>query len=293
METLNVQGRTIGAEELEWIRGLISSQPGWGRYRLSCHIAEQWNWRNGAGQLKDMAARTLLIKLERRGLLLLPPRKRGGGSRKSLPPLNQPDLFAEEIVDCPLSELLPLRLCRVDDAVERRLLTSLLSGHHYLGYRRPVGENMQYLARDRQGRVVACLVFGAAAWKCAPRDQFIGWTALMRQAHLHQVVNNMRFLIPPWVRVKHLASHVLGAVARRIDGDWQLKYGHRVYLLETFVQRDRFSGACYRAANWSLAGQTQGRSRNDAQRTLQVPCKDVYLYPLHPRFHSLLREEPA
>jgi hypothetical protein len=157
-----------------------------------------------------------------------------------------------------------------------------LERYHYLGFR-VVGENWGYLALDRQGREVGCLLFGAAAWRCAPRDRKLGWSSLERQEQLWRVANNTRFLILPWVRVQHLASYLLGQVARRIDGDWRQRYGHGVDWLETFVDRDRFRGSCYRAANWEWVGQTQGRSRQDRDHQLRVPVKDVYLYDLKSR----------
>jgi len=289
MDALFIQGRSVGPEQLEWIRQLIRMNPQWGRFRLSQHIAEQWNWRNAAGHLKDMAARTLLLKLERRALLQLPPRRRGGGSLPAKArELQQRLLLTEPLIQQRLAELLPLRLAPVDGVRERQVLTELLAQHHYLGYRRPVGQNIQYLARDGSGRVLACLVFGAAAWKCAPRDQFIGWDAPTRERHLHLVANNMRWLLLPWVRVPQLASHLLGLATARISWDWQDKYGHRIYLLETFVERERFSGACYQAAQWIALGSTQGRSRDDSERLLQVPCKDIYVYPLTPSFRDHL-----
>jgi hypothetical protein len=164
-------------------------------------------------------------------------------------------------------------------SAEHRRWRGHLRAHHYLGLR-IVGENTGYLARDRQGRELACLLFGAAVWKCAARDRYLEWNAAERERRLREVANNTRFLILPWVRVPHLASHVLGLVARRIDADWQEKYGHAIGWLETFVERDRFRGTCYRAANWTLVGRTQGRSRQDRYKTLQVPVKDVYVYRL-------------
>ncbi len=290
MTSVCVQGRTITADELEWVRELIGAHHQWGRTRLSRHIAEQWNWRNGSGQLKDMAVRSLLLKLERRGLLQLPKAQTGGGgsrpARRSSAPLS---LFAEAVVSAPLAELLPIELEVIESSTQRQVLGGLLNQHHYLGYQRAVGENLAYLARDRAKRLLACLAFGAAAWKCAPRDRYIGWDFTARQAHLPWVANNRRLLVLPWIRVKHLASHLLGAVAKRISSDWQRKYGHPIYLLETFVERDRFSGACYQAANWWLLGQTQSRSRNDGDRTLHVPCKDIYVYPLIGSFRQRLQ----
>ena len=142
--------------------------------------------------------------------------------------------------------------------------------------------------RDRQGRDLACLLFGAAAWKTQPRDAFIGWTVAQRQAQLALVANNSRFLILPWVRVPELASHILGRVARRIAADWQVRYGHPVRLLETFVERERFRGGCYRAANWICVGQTQGRTRQDRHSQIHAPVKDVWVYPLHVHFRQAL-----
>jgi hypothetical protein len=281
MQILYIQGRSLAPEQLEWIQGLIAAHPDWGRTRLSRHIAEQWQWRNGVGQLKDMAARTLLVKLERRGWLQLPRRQRGGGSRPAGGPSAAPGGGAPEPpIQTPLGAAGPLELVRVDRAEQRQGLARLLGQFHYLGYRRPVGENLQYLARDAHGRSLAGLVFGAAAWTCAPRDHYLGWDAATRAARLHLVANNMRLLILPWVRIPHLASHLLGQVARRVSADWQARYGHPLYLLETFVEPGRFDGGCYRAANWVNVGQTQGRSRNDRERGLAVACKDVYLYPL-------------
>lgn len=151
-----------------------------------------------------------------------------------------------------------------------------------------MGENLKYLVRDGRGRELACLLFGAAAWTCRPRDAFIGWTAAQRQAHLSQVANNSRFLILPWVRVPHLASHLLGRLARPLADDWQGRYGHRVVLLETFVERGRFQGVCYGAANWRNVGLTQGRTRQDRYSLLQVPVKEVWVYPLEADFRKVL-----
>ena len=154
-----------------------------------------------------------------------------------------------------------------------------LDEFHYLGLR-VVGENLGYLAHDSHGREVAALLFGAPAWRCAARDRALGWTDEERRQRLERITDNTRFLILPWVRVPHLASHVLGAVARRIEADWQAKYGHGLDWLETFVERGRFAGTCYRAANWRCVGQTKGRSRQDSNHTCRVPVKDVYLYAL-------------
>jgi hypothetical protein len=294
MDPLLVQGRTIGPGELDWIRELMCAHPQWGRYHLSIHLAQQWNWRNAVGQLKDMAARTLLLKLERRGLLTLPARQGPGTgnhkARKVEANLEaELDLFCPAPISASLAELLPLRVLLVEGVEQRRVMSRLLQQHHYLGYSRPVGENLPYLVESRCGQLLACAVFGAAAWKCAPRDQYIGWSAQARQEHLHLVANNMRLSIPPWVRVRHLASHCLGLLTRRVSDDWQRKYGHAIYLLETFVEQARFAGTVYRAANWIHVGQTQGRGRQGPSPHIRsASIKDVYLLPLHPRFRQPL-----
>jgi hypothetical protein len=188
-----------------------------------------------------------------------------------------------------LSDVGPLRITEVSAHADGRAeVRAALFQFHYLGYRTPVGENLQYVVRDGADRLMAVLVFGAAAWKCAARDQWIGWTPAQRQARLSWIANNQRFLILPWVEVRYLASHVLGRVARRIRTDWRAKYGHEVVLLETFVEHERFAGTCYRAANWQALGSTCGRSRQDRQRTLQVPVKDVYACPLRADFRKAL-----
>jgi hypothetical protein len=290
-----IQGRRLGAEELAQVKGLLAAQPGWSRWRVSVELARLWDWRTHTGQLKDMAARTLLLKLDRRGWIHLPRQRRASPNRmrhKQMPVLEQP--VCEEPLEGLLPEFLPLSFTEVSRPLctgERALFEVLLHRHHYLSHRSPVGENLQYLVRERGGRPVACLLFGAAAWQCADRDRFIGWDAATRAERLHLLTNNTRFLVLPWVRVPRLASLVLSRVTGRLSADWQRKYGHPIYLLETFVQRDRFTGTCYQAANWLRVGQTQGRTRQDSPegKHRQTARKDIYLYPLHPRFAERLR----
>ena len=292
-----VQGRHIGAAELEQVRQLLGTHPRWSRRQLSGQLALLWDWRNAAGQLKDMAARTLLLKLERRGWIGLPPRRRVPFNRmghRQTPVLERP--ISESPITEALSALLPLTITEVSrpGSARRGLFEALLHQQHYLSHRGTVGENLQYLVCDGRGRPLACVLFGAAAWQCADRDRYIGWDAATRAQGLHLLTNNTRFLIPSWVRVGHLASHLLSRLAQGLSQHWQAKYGHPIYLLETFVERDRFAGTCYQAANWVRVGQTQGRSRQDRTDGTwhQVPIKDVYLYPLHPRFRELLRGTP-
>jgi len=279
-QPLVIQGRALRPADLGLIRGWLQAHPSSNRTRLSRELCEAWNWRNGAGRLKDMAARSLLLKLEARGEIQLPPRRTASvnGLR------NRQALWIEheaEVLEGPLNHFQPVGIQLVaEGSCEGRLFKFLLQRHHYLGLRNCVGENLKYLARDGRSRVLACLLFGSAAWKAAARDQWIGWSPEQRARRLSLVTNNTRFLILPSVRVPHLASHLLGRVAARLSLDWQHKYGHPIYLLESFVEQPRFAGGCYRAAGWVQVGLTTGRTRNDDGRKPRVARKALYLKPL-------------
>ena len=287
-ETLVMQGRELGAAELAQLRTLIASQPGWSRYRLSRELCLLWDWRTATGQIKDMAARTLLIKLEERGLVELPARRCASPNRmrhKRVVPV----AHAQEAIRASLAELQPLQIVELSEAPgELPLFESLLHAHHYLSYTSTVGMNLKYLVRDRQGRPVACALFGSAAWQCAARDEFIGWEPATRRRHLQRITNNTRFLVMPWVEVKLLASHVLGRILRRVRKDWRRKYAQPLSLVETFVDTSRFTGVCYRAANWIPVGETTGRTRQDRFSRIEVPRKSVLVRPLVANFREEL-----
>ena len=283
-----IQGRETTPEDIELVKRMIVDNPSWSRFRISRELCKRWNWRNASGSLKDMACRSFLLKLERRGLATLPPRRSipaTGRRKRAFPPV----AYDTSPIASPLRELLPLE---IDAAGKKRdeleLFNFFLARYHYLGYGRPVGENMKYLVRDRRGRMLGCVLFGAAAWKTAPRDDYIGWDRQTRERRLGYVANNHRFLILPWVRVPHLASHLLSRVAKRISADWMEKYNHPVYLLETFVDRSRFRGTCYRAASWIHVGDTAGRGKCDRDHTASVPVKSIWLYPLDRMFRARL-----
>lgn len=273
-----IQGRLVGKTELDWVRRLIAEQGDWNRKRLAQELCRQWGWCNGQGVWKDFAARGFLLKLEAQGEVVLPPVRRW---RKKARAAESPLAWAEpEEVKGALKEFSPVRVEVVKATTPAaKRWARYVERHHYLGLH-VGGENVRYLAQDVQGRDLACVLFGAAAWQCAPRDRHLGITEAQRWAGLQRGANNTRFLILPWVRVPGLASHVLGQVARRIGPDWQAKYGHGLHWLETFVERGRFAGTCYRAANWECVGQTTGRSCADRNHTLQVPVQEVYLYQL-------------
>lgn len=293
-----IQGRFIGEAEIAQVRLLLSEHGDWSRWRVSQHLARLWEWRSASGHLKDMAARTLLLKLEERGLIMLPPRRQASPIRKSRKPASEPEQLGELFpelanaeVDVALPELQPLcieEISRKRHAGKQAEFSRLLERHHYLSHRGTVGENMQYLVSDQQGNPLACVLFGAAAWQCRARDEHIGWNAATRARRLSYVTNNTRFLILPWVRVPHLASHVLGRIARRLSSDWQGKYGHPIHLLETFVDTSRFAGTCYRAANWHMVGVTTGRTRQNKTQIPQAAPKAVWLYPLQTDFRGAL-----
>jgi len=288
-ESLIIQGRVVGEADLELLQQWLGQNPGWSRWRLSRELATHWDWRNGAGQLKDMAARTLLVKLEQRGLIALPPRRQVPTNRMRCNSATVNTEWDSQPIACGLAELGDLTVVEVSrQAAGRAVVKAALSQFHYLGFGGAVGENLQYLVRDGQGRLLAGLVFGAAAWKCQDRDRFIRWSTQQRQQRLGFIANNTRFLILPWVRVPHLASWILGRISRRLAQDWQAKYGHDIVLLETFVERTRFRGTAYRAANWLAVGATTGRTRQDRHSCIQAPIKDIYLYPLRRDFREVL-----
>ncbi|MFX0202071.1 MAG: Druantia anti-phage system protein DruA [Candidatus Hodarchaeota archaeon] len=293
---LQIQGRPVSPKDISEINRLIVDHPGWSRWRLSDHLSKKWNWRNSRGQLKDMACRSLLLKLDQLGYINLPARRRESPNRMRKKVI-QPVLHSKTPIQCSLKELRPLEIIEISISKNNNsycnyqhqpLFDFFLFKYHYLSYKGSVGENLKYLIFDRLNRPLGCLLFGSSAWKVACRDEFIGWDTRNRQQHINFITNNMRFLILPWVRVYNLASHILGLVVKRIGSDWLAKYGHPIYLIETFVERDRFLGTCYQAANWIYVGQTAGRSRNDRYMNLKVPVKDIYLFVLEKDFRKYL-----
>ena len=285
---LKVQGRELSAADLAGLGQLMAEHPRWSRWRLSRHLAAAWNWRNAAGQLKDMAARTLLLKLQQRGLVELPARRQVPVNRMRCG-VHRPQEWESSPIASSLEGLGSLVVKEISSqASARALFADGLRQYHYLGYGGSVGENLQYLIGTEPERPLVLLLFGAAAWKCQERDRFIGWPQESRQRHLGLVANNSRFLILPWVKVPHLGSWALGQVSRRLSEDWQGKYGHCIALVETFVEAGRFVGAAYQAANWRRVGSTTGRTRQDRSRSIQAAVKDIWVYPLRPDFREVL-----
>lgn len=286
--TLVLQGRSISPVELQQVQQLLENHPEWSRYRLSRQLCSLWDWRAPNGQLKDMAARSLLLKLEQRRHICLPQKRRASPNRMLHKQLEAVAHESQPITD-PLAQLRPLEVKEVSQCPEESTLYEwLLHQYHYLSYHSAVGLNLKYLVRDCRGRPLSCLLFGSAAWKCDVRDQFIGWNPAQRQTHLQELTNNTRFLILPWIHVPRLASYILSLVLDRLRQDWQIKYDRPLRLVETFVDTSRFRGTCYRAANWLDLGQTSGRTRQDRSHRITVPPKRVLVYPLAPEFRRPL-----
>ncbi len=279
----------MSTNDIGWLKILIGDHPTWTRNRLCKEICRHWQWWTATGQLKTFAARSLLLKLEQRSLIDLPPVRTSMIRPQRKPATNLKDVPDKHPITTSLAELQPLKiLVPHKGSQENQRFEYYLLNHHYLGFNRTVGENIKYMIQDRFGRDLGCVLFGSAAWKTNDRDRFIGWSDSIRQQNVNFITNNTRFLIFPWVTVSHLASHVLGLILRRLNRDWLDKYGHSIYLVETFVDQNRFKGTCYKAANWIRIGQTKGRSRQDRYTKMKVPIKDIYLYPLTSCFKKRL-----
>lgn len=282
-------GQAFSDDILERIRTTISVEPEISRSCLSRQVCEWLHWRNAVGDLKDMSCRVALLKLHRRGLIDLPAARTGPRSRDVS--MDTETLIDEHSsISCSLSELGSVELVRVNgfDRKFSKIWNGLMERYHYLGSGPLCGAQMRYLIRGPRCGWLGGLSFSAAAWSLGARDRWIGWDDRTRRHHLEKVVCNSRFLILPQVKVPYLASHVLGLSCRQIGFDWPNQYGIEPVLLETFVERDRFRGTCYRAANWQHVGSTHGRGRQDSGHVFSVPVKDIYLYPLRPDVRELL-----
>ena len=276
---LKIQGRRVTEEEVDEIRMLLLNNPLWNRSRLSRELCKIWEWQRPDGQIKDIACRELLRKLEFRSLIQLPPRQRYGP--KQITAKIEPLEIDQSLLSCSLSEIKPVHIINVSQCSKyEKVFNYLMKEYHYLSYGRPVGQNMKYLIIGKNERFLGCLLFGAAAWKIEARDQWIGWSVEEREKNLGLVCNNTRFLILDWIKIPHLASHVLGACLRNLSNDWKHRYGTDIVLVETFVDTTRYKGTCYKASNFVRIGQTKGRGRQDRDRTINISVKDIFLYPL-------------
>jgi hypothetical protein len=286
MSTVRVCGREFREDEIAEIRGFVIENPSATRRQISRWTCERLQWISPGGRLKEMSCRVALLRLEAMGKVKLPPPLKRGGNRKAY--------TTEATIPVPpgplrvaLGDLKGLKLRLVEGRKDSRLWNEAIHRFHYLGFGRLPGAQLRYLLEGPSG-LLGALGFGASAWKVAPRDRWIGWSDSLRKERLHLIVNNARFLIMPWVQCKNLASWTLAECIRRLASDWQGRYGYRPVLLETFVERDRFAGTCYRAANWVFVGETQGRGKLDRHCRKELPVKLVWVYPLRKDFRSVL-----
>lgn len=289
MLELKYRGRVITSRDVLDIRELIATHPDKSRRTLSTMLCDLWQWKQPNGALRDMVCRGMLLMLHRAGQIELPPVKRV--RRNPLARRARPVrvLIDTTLLECGLDQIQPVEFAQVRRSGDEPLFNGLMEEHHYLGYEQPVGEHLKYVVWA-QGRPIACMAWSSAARHIGARDRYIGWDQPARRRNIRFIAYNTRFLILPWVRVKHLASHILGRMAARISEDWQRMYGHPIYFLETFVDPERFRGTCYRAANWALLGKTTGRGKQSNSYVPNRSIKEVLGYPLTKRFRALLTE---
>jgi hypothetical protein len=290
MEPLKYRGRVITAQDITFMKELIADHPTLSRRSLSAKLCEAWDWRQPNGVLRDMVARSLMLMLHRAGHIELPPPRRPYPN----PLANRKKPARIEIeptpLSCPLSDVQPLAFRLVRRTSEEPTFNSLIETHHYLGYTQPVGEHLKYMVYTKDHTLLACLAWCSAPRHLGPRDRYIGWPAEARRRNIRFVAYNTRYLILPWIRIPHLASHILGVMARRLSGDWQRVYGHPLYFLETFIDPALYKGTCYRAANWVSMGMTTGRGKDDQTGRPNRSLKEVLGYPLSRRFRERMAE---
>lgn len=284
---LRYRGREISAGEVAFIRQLLAEQPACSRRALSQQICAAWGWVQPNGQLRDAVCRGLMLELDRAGQITLPAARwkpKRPPSRRSPP---TPIDVEVNPLEARLSEIGHVELSQVRRTPNEAVVNSLLQQHHYLGYVQPVGEHLKYLVTAR-GQPIACFCWSSAPRHLGPRDRAIGWSASARKANIRYVAYQSRFLILPWVRVPHLASHLLGKMSRRLSSDWERVYAHPIYFTETFVDPSRYRGTCYRAANWTYLGMTTGRGKDALTKRPNRSLKQVWGYALVKDFRERL-----
>lgn len=285
--SIKYRGRVVSWHDIEFIKKIITENPDESRCAISKKLCLAWNWVQANGALRDMVCRGLLLQLEAGGYIKLPPKK----FTPHNPFVNRKIPSQVDIDQTPLcstvAQIQPLEIRQVRRTGLERLFNSLIAQYHYLGYCQPVGEHLKYIVFAK-GRPVACFVWSSAPRHIGSRDKFIGWSVDNRRRNLHLIAYNSRYLILPWIRVRCLASHLLGKIAKILPKDWQKLYNHSVYFLETFVDTERFRGTCYKASNWIFLGNTTGRGKNDQTNKPNRSIKAVWGYPLSKNFREIL-----
>jgi hypothetical protein len=282
------RGQRFGGDEIVFIRQFIRDHPEMSRWKLSRLLCETWQWKQANGTLRDMVCRGLLLALDRAGEIQLPPVRRRVRNRLAERERPAPVIPDNRPVRGPIGSLTPLEFVQVRRTQEEPLFNSLMEQYHYLGYEQPIGEHLKYLVKAG-GQAIACLAWSSAPRHLKLRDRFLGWSDAARERNVHLLAYNTRFLILPWVRVDHLASYILGRMAKRVPQDWQRLYAHPIYWLETFVDTSRFRGTCYRAANWQMMGTTAGRGHRAPTIEQTRPVKQMLGLALHRKFREILQ----
>jgi len=288
VELICHRGRVVTEEDIAFIKELICEHPRVSRRGLSKKLCEAWNWVQPNGQLRDMVCRGLMLELHRAGRICLPEKRftpnNPLAAHRSKPAWIEVD---RSTIGGSLKTLGAVEIRQVRGTALESMYNSLIEHHHYLGYCHPVGEQLKYVV-FAQGRPIACFAYSSAPRHIGCRDRFIGWNQEQRIRNLHLLAYNTRFLILPWVQVRYLASHLLSRMAKRIAQDWQESYSHTIYLLTTFIDTERFTGSCYRAANWIYLGETTGRGKDDQTNKVNRSIKAVFGYPLQKDFRARL-----
>jgi hypothetical protein len=281
------RGRAVTERDVVFIRALIAAHPRASRRAVSRALCAAWGWVQPNGHARDMVCRGLLLALARAGHIALPAVRMVPPNplARRRPPA--PVAIDRTPITGRLADLGALVFRQVRRTEAEPLFNGLVAAHHYLGYTQPVGEHLKFLVTAGE-RPVACFAWSSAPRHLGPRDRFLGWSAAARRRNVRFVAYNSRFLILPWVRVPHLASHLLGRMTAMLPGEWARVYGHPIYFAETFVDPERCRGTCYRAANWVWLGRTTGRGKAAQRRRPTRPLKDVLGYPLTRRFRERL-----
>ena len=278
--------RIFGSKDIHLIQQTFKSFPKLSQSELIETVCEHLDWLTSSGLPKRTACKELLLQMEQQGLLQLPPtRSKGAVSRP--PPAKTSQTDTPEILQLSLKDIAPVYVEPVTSDKERHLWNEYIERYHPLGYKHPFGYAIRYFVRAKD-QYLGCIMLSGASRAIAPRDRWIGWKPEQRKANLSWIVNNSRYLIFPWVKIPHLASHVLGQLARRAADDWNERWGFRPLLLETFVDPAYFSGVCYRAAGWELLGETTGRGLAQPGKTYTSSPKLIYIKPISKQCQSLL-----
>lgn len=287
MFPLKLEGRVFTEEDVEAISKIVADNLGATRADLSRIVCRELHWCHDDGRIKETRCRVAMLRMHERGLITLPEARRNPQKKTRYKPTPETDPGAE--LSNRVKDLLPIQIQVVDSSTRKlsNKWNTYMDRYHYLGFRATSGHQIRYLISS-QGRDLALFNFSSPAWKVQSRDQLIGWSPEVREKNLKYIINNSRFLILPWVKSKNLASWILGSIKRRVPRDWEIRYGYRPVLMETFVDTERFKGTCYKAANWELLGRTQGRGKYDRFNKKEISIKEIFVQPLQEGWADVL-----